>query len=274
MTPDWLVEAAARSAAGEPFVLVTLTEVTGHAPREAGAKMIVGPDWLWGTVGGGNVELTAVDDARAMLTASVREPRTRTFDLNPRPGDHGVQCCGGRVTLLLEPVVADRPVVAVFGAGHVGWALVDVLRGLPVAVEVVDSRADQLALHPLTRPGQQARIRTHGVGAPESVIADLPAGAHLVVLTHDHAEDLAVLDVALRRDAERGDLGYIGLIGSATKWSHFRRRLADAGHADGALSRVTTPIGLPGVGGKEPGAIAISVAAQLLAVLDPPRIDK
>ncbi len=94
----------------------------------------------------------------------------------------------------------------------------------------------------------------------------LPTGAHLLVLTHDHAEDLAVLERALR-DAE---VGFIGLIGSASKWTHFRRQLLAHGLSETDLARVTTPIGLPGVPGKSPQAVAIAVAAQLLGVLELP----
>jgi xanthine dehydrogenase accessory factor len=264
---DWVADAAALAAAGEPFAVVTVAEVTGHAPREAGAAMLVTPDREVGTVGGGNLEHTGVLAAREALAARRPEPRLVTVRLDPGGGEHGVQCCGGRVVLLVHPVLPDRPTVAVVGAGHVGWALVDVLRPLPVAVELVDSRADRLALRPGRVPGQVATVRARHLPAPEAVVAGLPPGALLVVLTHDHAEDLAVLDVALRRHTEHSDLGFVGLIGSRTKWAHFRRRLLAAGHDESALALVTTPIGVPGVRSKEPAAVAIATAAQLLTRL-------
>lgn len=269
MTGAWVGDAADLARAGTPFVVVTVAEVTGHAPRDAGTVMLVTAEAQVGTVGGGNLEHTAVLAARAALDARGNEPRLQMVDLNPRGGEHGVQCCGGRVTLLLQPVLPDRPTIAVVGAGHVGWALVEVLRALPVSVELVDSRADRLALHPVTAPGQAAAVRPRHLPAPETVVADLPPGALLVVLTHDHAEDLAVLDMALRRQADRGDLAFIGLIGSSTKWAHFRRRLLAAGHGEAVLATVTTPLGSPAptVISKDPAAIAISTAAQLLSVL-------
>jgi xanthine dehydrogenase accessory factor len=79
-------------------------------------------------------------------------------------------------------------------------------------------------------------------------------------MTHDHAEDIALCDAVLRRD----DIGWVGLIGSAGKWARFRRRLADDGHSPETIARITTPIGLPGITGKEPATIALSVAADLL----------
>lgn len=267
MNDHWVEQAAALVAAGEPFAVVTVAEVTGHAPREAGAVMLVTVDGQVGTIGGGNLEHSAMLTARAALADRRPSPSLLTVRLDPRGGEHGVQCCGGRVVLLVQPVLPDRATIAVVGAGHVGWALVDVLRPLAVAVELVDSRAGRLAVRPARLPDQVATVRTRHLPAPETVVADLPPGALLVVLTHDHAEDLAVLDVALRRQAERGDLAFVGLIGSATKWGHFRRRLLEAGHDDAVLDTVTTPIGVPGVRAKDPAAIAIATAAQLLSVL-------
>lgn len=251
-------------AAGEPLVMVTVAAVRGHAPRSAGSKMLVSRIGSYGSVGGGNLEVSALERARALLAAREREPQLLTLTLNPRAGDFGVQCCGGEVTLLLEPVDAQRPTVAIFGAGHVGWALVHVLSILPIRLRLIDSREAQLAAQ---RPEQsEAQLTLEHAPVPESALAELPPGSHLLVLTHDHAEDLAILDVALRRD----DLRFIGLIGSSAKWTHFRRELLGQGHSEEALKRVSTPIGLPGVPGKSPQAIAIATAAQLLSVLELP----
>ncbi len=261
----WLARVAELGAAGEPFVLVTVAVVRGHAPRGAGAKMVVTPDDVTGSIGGGNLEQSALLAARAMLSQGARAPELRRFLLNPHEGEHGVQCCGGEVSVLLEPVHPSRPVVAIFGAGHVGLALAEVLRVLPVAVTLIDSRPDRLAV-PATRGVAPPDLSTRHAPVPESAVADLPSGAAVLVMTHDHAEDLAILDTVLRR----GDLGFVGLIGSSTKWSRFRRQLADLGHDEAVIATVTSPIGLPAVPGKSPGAVAIATAAQLLAHLDLP----
>ena len=109
-----------------------------------------------------------------------------------------------------------------------------------------------------------ARLQVHHTPIPELVLADLPTGSHLVILTHDHAEDAALCDAALRR----ADLGFIGLIGSAVKWARFREQLKEVGHTETDLARITTPIGIPGIRGKSPAVIALSVAAQLQGVLE------
>lgn len=226
--------------------------------------MVVSAVEAWGSVGGGNLEAHATERARTLLGDGATTPELLTRTLGPHGGDHGVQCCGGVVTLLLEPHYPQRPTVAVFGAGHVGWALVQVLGTLPLSLHLIDSRTAQLA-RALPTP-LAASVARHHAPVPESVLETLPAGAHLLILTHDHAEDLAVLERALRA----GHFGFIGLIGSASKWAHFRRELLRHGLGDADLTRVTTPIGLPGVPGKSPQAVALSVAAQLLGVLKLP----
>ena len=104
---------------------------------------------------------------------------------------------------------------------------------------------------------------------PETILETLPSGSHLLILTHDHAEDLAIVETALRQDKARS-FGFIGLIGSEVKWQHFRRELLGFGLLETDLERVTTPIGLPNVPGKSPQAVAIGVAAQLLSFLNLP----
>lgn len=272
--PTWWEAVRDWSAAGLPFVMVTVAEVRGHAPRDAGSKMLVraagrdedpgGPDVV-GSVGGGSLERSAVLTARRMLADGARSPLLERTRLDRHSGEHGVQCCGGEVTLLLEPVRTARPVVAVFGAGHVGRALAQVLAVLPVDVRLVDSRPDELAVVATGRLGA-AVVSAVPAPVPDVVARDLPPGSHVVVMTHDHAEDLAVLDVCLRRD----DLGFLGLIGSASKWRTFQGQLAALGHDEATVARVSSPVGLPGVPGKSPAAIAVAVAAQLLTVLDLP----
>ena len=246
----------------EPLVMVTLVAVRGHAPREAGAKMLVTQGATYGSIGGGNLEATAIHLARQMLAERALAPQMHTIRLTEQaPAAYGVQCCGGEVSVLLEPVVSHKPTVAIFGLGHVGLALARVLSICPIAIWLADSRAQMLAperLAPL-RHGQ-AEIKAFHAPILDGVVNDLPGGAHLVILTHDHAEDLFVLERALRR----ADLGYIGLIGSAVKWARFRQKLREQGFSEADFGRVTTPIGLPGAKSKAPEAIAIATAAQLL----------
>jgi xanthine dehydrogenase accessory factor len=259
---DWLRAVELLRASRTPGVLVTVASVRGHAPREAGAKMVVSADATWGTVGGGNLEEVAVRRARA-LSASGGDPALVTVSLSEKaPYQHGVQCCGGEVTLLLEPLRVV-PAVAVFGVGHVGLELARILARHDLDLHLVDSRADQVTPERLAPvlADPVARVHVHDVPVlPELVLAGLPAGTHVVVMTHDHGEDAALCDAALRTPA----LGPVGLIGSAAKWSRFRRMLREAGHGEGEIARITSPIGLDGLAGKDPATIAVSVAAALL----------
>jgi xanthine dehydrogenase accessory factor len=246
--------------------LVTVASVRGHAPREAGAKMVVSADRTWGSVGGGNLEAVCVERARARLDDPAREPELQTFSLSDKaPYQHGVQCCGGEVTVLLEPLPV-LPAVAIFGMGHVGLELARIMARHDLDLHLVDSREDQLSparLSPLD--DAVAAVHVHHVPVlPELVLAGLPAGTHVLVMTHDHAEDAALCDAALRRPG----LGSIGLIGSSAKWSRFRRKLADEGHDRAAIERIETPIGIGGLSGKDPATIAVSVAAALLLRLE------
>jgi xanthine dehydrogenase accessory factor len=264
---DWLRAVTELRTRREAGVLVTVASTRGHAPREAGAKMVVSADRGWGSIGGGNLEAVAVDRARAMLLDPTARTETFTSQLSDRaPASHGVQCCGGEVTVLLE-LLAVRPAVAVFGVGHVGWELARILARHDLDLHLVDSRPGRLVPEQLAvLADAQAAVHAHPVPMlPELVFGELPRGSHVLVLTHDHAEDAALVDAALRLVADDpGRLATIGLIGSSAKWTRFRAMLARQGHTESALERVTTPIGLPGLTGKEPAVIAVGVAAWLL----------
>jgi len=248
-------------------VLVTLVTVRGHAPREAGAKMVVAADATWDSIGGGNLEATAVARARAMLAEGTsRIPELLSLSLNDKaPVEHGVQCCGGEVTIVLEPL-AVVPSVAIFGLGHVGVELARILARHDVELHLVDSRAEQASDRALAGANRDAlaRVHVHHAPVPELVLGQVPKGTHVLVMTHDHAEDIALCDVALRCS----HLGSVGLIGSSAKWSRFRVKLAEEGHGPDALARITTPIGLPDVAGKDPATIAVSVAADLVRTFE------
>jgi xanthine dehydrogenase accessory factor len=259
---EWLKAVERLRETRTPGVLVTLTSVRGHAPREAGAKMVVSLGETWGTVGGGNLEEVAVTRARALIESGGSAPLTEEVSLSDKaPFQHGVQCCGGEVTMLLEPLPVV-PAVAVFGVGHVGLELARILARMDLELHLVDSRPEQLTANRLAvLDDAQARVHVHQVPVlPELVLGELPHGTHVLVMTHDHAEDAAILDAALRVPG----WGSLGLIGSSAKWSTFRRKLAGEGHSPEAIARVTTPIGLEAITGKEPATIAVSVAAALV----------
>ena len=252
----------------QPAVLVQVSAVEGSVPREVGAWMAVFTDALVGTVGGGHLEFEAIDQARLLLESG-GEKKAR-FALGPSLG----QCCGGVVHLRLECVAVQdmsslklrlQPVlqpVALFGGGHVGRALVQVLARLPFAVTWIDSRDGVFPQHV-----------PHGVTCEhsepvQSAVRSLATQSRVLIMSFSHAEDLDVLAACLQRQRDHADLPYIGLIGSKTKWATFRSRLSARGFTDAELGHVTSPIGVPGIAGKEPEVIAIAVAAQLLQDLN------
>jgi xanthine dehydrogenase accessory factor len=149
----------------------------------------------------------------------------------------------------------NKPIqVAIFGAGHVGKALVNVLSSMPCRINWIDSRASEF-------PDQvPANLQVVITDKPEGEVDDLPTASHVVIMTHSHALDRAICERALRRD----DLAWCGLIGSITKRRQFEKRLLAKGLSDVALTRLTCPIGIEGITSKHPTEIAISVAAQLL----------
>src|SRR5581483_2116106 len=140
----WIAAVARLRARRESGVLVTVATVRGHAPRDAGAKLVVGESETWGSIGGGNVEAVAIDRAREMIAASKPEPELIDFALNDKvTNQHGVQCCGGTVSVLLEPLPVV-PAVAIFGVGHVGLELARILSRHDIDLHLVDSRPEQL----------------------------------------------------------------------------------------------------------------------------------
>ena len=261
---SWLDAAAALRAHREAGVLVTVLTVRGHAPREAGAKMVVSSTRTWGSVGGGDLEATAVERARRLIETGARDPEQLEHRLSDRAVHrHGVQCCGGEVTLALEPLPVV-PAVAIFGIGHVGLELARILARHDLDLHLVDTRPEQLsaeALSPLD--DALARVLSHPAVVPEVVLGELPRGTHVLVMTHDHAEDAALVDMALRC----AHLGSIGLIGSSAKWRRLRATLREEGHDDAALDRVITPIGLRDLPGKDPATIAVGVAVEVLRAI-------
>ena len=221
--------------------------------------MIATADDLFGTIGGGNLEMTALTRARELLSEGQQVPEMLTLRLNDKaPAKYGRQCCGGEVTMLFEPLPVPAS-VAIFGIGNIGLELTRILARHDLDLAVSDSRPEQLeAIDDLETP--VARIRSEFAVVGEEVLTALPAGAHVVIMTHDHAEDLHLCSAALTR----GDLGSVGLIGSNAKWQRFRKNLAAEGFEPEAIDTIRCPIGLPDLPGKAPATIAVSVAADLL----------
>ena len=160
----------------------------------------------------------------------------------------------GNVRELVEAIAPDLTPLAIFGAGHVGRALVNVLAELPFAITWIDSRERAF---PAALPDG---LVAHETDDPAAEAARLPAHAWALVMTHSHDEDYAICEALLRRGGD----GWIGLIGSQPKATRFRQRLARRGFDAAAIARIASPIGIGGIASKAPAAIAVAVAAQLL----------
>lgn len=260
----WLAALARHQAAGAPACLVTVAATQGSTPREAGARMVVSREASVGTIGGGQLEHQALAIARDMLGADA-PPRQERFPLGARVG----QCCGGVAHLAFELVkpgddlarlAAACPApglsVFLFGAGHVGRALAQALAPLPVALTWIDSREGAF---PTALPANTSAVTTD---CPEAEVTAAPADTAFLVMTHSHALDLELVRAILAR----GDFRYCGLIGSRAKRARFTQALLARGCNPAAIARLTCPIGLPGIAGKEPAVIAAGVAAQLLTL--------
>lgn len=315
-----------------PRVLVTVVQASGGAPREAGARMLVTPYQSFDSIGGGFLELQAIQFARAFLcmagdancsprrverfmTEPVGSPCAGTrvelaFErLDPETlkalrlirrrarerldswrmvtlddtsecsvyGEDGARLSGtgpGSITLpqpgsdstlhvgangrraMIDAFLVPRPHLMLFGAGHVGAAIVRALAPLPCRVTWVDEREDMFP------PLLPSNIEPEATDTPESLIAGADAGVTYLVLTHSHALDQRLSEAILRR----GDAHWFGLIGSQTKRVQFERRLQERGIPAARLAGMSCPIGVPGIADKAPAVIAASVAAQLLQV--------
>jgi xanthine dehydrogenase accessory factor len=231
------------------FIEIRVIETRGSAPREAGTRMWVGAAQTRGTIGGGNLEYTALKIAREMLLSGETH-RERRFIL----GDTLGQCCGGNVTLAFKKTDAIHPPeesefdVVLFGAGHVGKEVARIFERLPCRLTWVDPRPDQFP--------SQTTARVVIEDEPIFAVDEAPPGAFYLVMTHSHALDLEIVARALQRT----DARFVGLIGSQTKAAKFRARLKARG-VD--ASRLVSPIGLF-KGGKHPAEVAVSAVAQIL----------
>ncbi|CDG85042.1 xanthine dehydrogenase accessory protein XdhC [Janthinobacterium agaricidamnosum] len=311
-----------------PAVLVTVAMVEGSGPREPGAKMLVTDTALYDTIGGGHLEMRAIEIARGLLDADVDNSpvRIERFALGPSLG----QCCGGVVYLafersdaalgavlaalqqrrhedswrvtaidepavavlfdaggqlicgkpgaapatfsrergthlvrdasgrrwLVDPCLAPRAHLTLFGAGHVGTAIVRALANLPCNITWVDERED---MFPAALP---ANVRVVASDTPEMLVAAAPAGGSFLVMTHSHALDQRLTEAIMARP----DSGWFGLIGSMTKRKQFEHRLQARGVPAERIAAMVCPIGLPGITNKAPAVIAASVCCQLLMV--------
>jgi xanthine dehydrogenase accessory factor len=235
----WISALREHARAGEPCVLVSGAEGCG-----VGAKLVVARDACMGTLGDADLDARMLVSARALLAAEdAGAPRLLALDAPARSA-----------VVFVEPIRPSAMQIVLFGAGHVGRALVSVLAGVDCRVTWVDSRAGEFP------PGVPPNTRIVVAEAPELEVDRASAGAYFLVMTHSHPLDFELCE----RILARGDFAYLGLIGSVPKRNRFAKYLRREGVPDAALARLTCPIGVAGIAGKRPATIAVAVAAQLL----------
>ncbi len=257
----WLDAVANARRGGHDSVVVTA--IDGDTTLD---KLVLTREQVTGSLDA-NLDRAASALARALL-ADGGEPRLATIgvDCHSREGGNQVSsaerrwapaCAGAtRTTLFLEPIRATDFDIVLFGAGHVGRALVRTLAELPCRITWVDERETEF---PRDIP---ANVTVACTDAPEAEVDAARPGAYFLVMTHSHALDEVLTEKILRR----ADYAYFGLIGSLTKRRAFEKRIERRGMPAARFATMTCPIGVTGIPGKEPAAIAIAVAAELLQV--------
>jgi xanthine dehydrogenase accessory factor len=243
--------------AGEACALATVAKVTGSAPRETGAKMVIYKDGRSaGTIGGGKFESLVI--AEAVKAISSRNSVLKTYPLHEASENSFGAICGGEVTVLIEPQ-PQPPLFCLVGAGHCSQALAKLARECGFAVTVLDDRVELLGPSSFS-----SSIRCLSDPAPENFIRDHKWCDRdaLVLVGRNYHIDREALAAAL----ETGGMGYIGMIGSKKKVLNVFDELATRGLSREALSEVRAPIGID-IGADSPAEIAVSVMAEVFRVL-------
>ncbi len=249
----WLPVLEAHVRAAEPCVVITVAE-----GQHGGAKLVAGRRTHSGTLGDARLDANLLAEARTLLTEDAEGQGARTPGLQSLVSREIGDSTSVATLAFIETLRPCDLEIVLFGAGHVGRALVNALADVDCRVSWVDSRAEEF---PAVVP---ANTRVVVTDAPEREVDRASAGAYFLVMTHSHPLDFELCERALRR----GDFAYLGLIGSAPKRARFLKNLKLEGVPEAALARLICPIGVPGIASKRPAAIALSAAAQILQVYD------
>jgi xanthine dehydrogenase accessory factor len=237
----------------EAVALITVTKCLGSAPCVVSSRMIVTKDkTIFGTIGGGKLEFMAIDEAIIALKENRIIESTYTL------GPEFEQCCGGKVEFIIEPM-NQSPELFLFGAGHIGVEICNLLVNTPFKVHLIDSRDDWFSNLNLDESITTCPVKVNDFKTFKDVVKWGP-NCYVLVLTHDHSIDFDIIAMALENQTK-----YLGLIGSKTKKVRFNNMLIKEMNIEEGMSNVVCPIGLS-IGGDTPKEIAISVVAQLLQV--------
>ena len=237
---------------GKAYVVATIVGVTGSTPRNSGTKMVITNEDIFDTIGGGHLEHKVIKHAHQLLISGEACQQLEHFQLGAQLG----QCCGGDASVLFECFSASGANIMLFGAGHVGKALVPILAGLPCSITWVDNRAEQFPDDIENYSNVTAIISDN----PAEEVATMPANSYFIVMTHNHQLDFEISHNILKR----ADFAYSGLIASDTKWRRFQQRFQHRDIEKSLVDKMNCPIGLAQVQGKLPMEVAVSVAGEII----------
>lgn len=250
---DWIEILKAFKDQQEAVALVTVTKCLGSTPCVVASRMIVTKDKkIVGTIGGGKLEFKAIDEA--IIAINENRIIESTYTLGPE----FEQCCGGKVEFIIEPM-NQLPDLFVFGAGHIGVEICNLLVNTPFKVHLIDSRDHWFSTLKLDKSIVQCPVKLNDFKTFKDAVR-WGKNCYVLVLTHDHTIDFDIIAMALKEETK-----FLGLIGSKSKRVRFNNMLIKELGVKEGMSTVVCPIGLE-TGGDTPKEIAISVVAQLLQV--------
>ena len=243
------------------IIKAKIINVKGSSPNKINDFMLVASKDIFGTIGGGNLEYLVIEESKLMLKNKSKRKKLN-IPLGPGIG----QCCGGYVEIILtlhkntDAAMKDEKVndsfkedLYIFGAGHIGQALIETIGNLNFTTYLIDSREEYLKM------SSNKDVNYLLSKEPWKVVNKLKDNAYYVVLTHSHEYDLKILNEILTKK-----FTFVGLIGSTTKKKRFFKRLTENGHNKNIIKKIECPIGVDIGNSKDPNEIAFSIIARLI----------
>ena len=247
----------------KPLIKAKIINVKGSAPNKVNDLMLITPKKIFGTIGGGNLEYLVIKESILMLKNELKRKKLN-IPLGPGIG----QCCGGYVELVLtshrnsvealineETIEKTKNELYIFGAGHIGQALINKIENINFNTFIIDSREEYLNMT------NNKNINYLLSKAPWKIVNKLKDDAYYVVLTHSHDYDLKILNEILYKK-----FNFVGLIGSSTKRKRFFKRLIVNGHNKDTVEKIECPIGIDIGNSKDPTEIALSIITRLISL--------
>ena len=246
------------------IVKAKLISTEGSVPRNSGTFMLITSKYLFGSIGGGQLEYTIIEKAKKILKENISEKnQILNIPLGPSIG----QCCGGYVQVEITKymngnqslknekiLISKSDNIYIFGAGHIGQELSKRSIDLEFNVHLIDSRNNYLKML------KEKKVTPIYVEFPWMLIKNLPQKSYYIILTHSHDYDFRIINEILNINSFQ----FIGLIGSKTKMKRFSNRLIKLGHNQSIINNVECPIGLKNISSKKPAEIAIAIIGRLL----------